>query len=84
MGSIFDDPMGFTNKANYDNFFGLGGEAFPNGARKSKKSGYCEHCNRSHSVDFVHDIVAPIAGVAVLGLTIGALGSMFGAFAGSD
>jgi hypothetical protein len=54
-----------------EDFFGLGGAK-----GKSKKSGYCEHCDRSHSVDFVHDVVGPIMGVAVLGFTLNALGGL--------
>lgn len=61
-----------------DDFWGVGGTKHPNGGSKSKKSGYCETCNRSHSVDFVHDIMTPIVGVALLGFTLGALGGFFG------
>ena len=52
-------------------FWGTGG---PKG--KSKKNGYCEYCDRRHSVDFVHDVVGPVVGVAVLGFTLGALGGL--------
>lgn len=77
MGSIFDaDPLGFSGQSgDYDNFFGLGGSA-----GKSKKKGYCQHCDREHSVDFVHDFIAPVVGtvasVAVLGFTLNALGGL--------
>lgn len=57
-------------------FWGLGGPTHPNGGTKSKKSGYCEYCSRNHSVDFVHDVIGPVVGIAVLGFTLGALGGL--------
>ena len=59
-------------------FWGVGGNSFPNGKKKSNKSGYCEACNRHHSVDFVHDVMGPIIGVAVLGLTLSTLSGFLG------
>ena len=70
MPSVFDANM-------YDNFFGLGGDRLPNGKKKSSKSGHCDHCDRNHSVDFVHDVMTPVVGVALLGFTLGAFSGFF-------